>query len=115
MTWAKLDDSFYDDPKVVAAGNEAAGVYCRALSYCGKHLTDGLVPEAIAELIAGKRRPIAKLLEVGLWVRSEDGWYGVTDYLRFNPSKAEVLHKRKVRAEAGKRGGLASANGRSKR
>lgn len=114
MTWAKLDDSFYDDPKVVAAGNEAAGVYCRALSYCGKHLTDGLVPEAIAGLIAGKRRPITKLLEVGLWDRAEDG-YSVCDYLRFNPSKAEVLHKRQVRAEAGKRGGLASANGRSKR
>jgi hypothetical protein len=47
MPWARLDDDFYDHEKTKAAGNEAAGVYARMLSYSARHLTDGRVPYEI--------------------------------------------------------------------
>lgn len=93
MPWTKLDDGFYDDPKVLEAGNEAVGVFCRALTYCGKQLTDGYVREDVALFLAGKRRPIHRLVEVGLWDRV-DGGYLVVAYLRFNPSREQVETER---------------------
>lgn len=51
MAWARLDDQFWSNPKVVAAENDAAGVFARALCYASAHNTDGFVPDAIAALI----------------------------------------------------------------
>lgn len=92
MTWTKLDDGFYDNPKVVAAGNEAAGAYARMLSYCGRHLTDGRVPEPTARSIS---RPVilSRLEEHGFIKRNGSGWV-IPDYLSFNPSKKKILAKR---------------------
>lgn len=65
MTWTRLDDGFHDHPKIVEAGNEAVGAYVRMLSYCGKQLTDGYVPDPVARGIA---RPavLTRLLETNL-------------------------------------------------
>ena len=41
MTWVKLDDGFYDNPKIVAVGFDGAGLYAMCLAYCGRHMTDG--------------------------------------------------------------------------
>jgi hypothetical protein len=112
MTWLKLDDGFYDHPKVLQAGNEAVGVFCRGLSYCGKQLTDGFIPKGIARSL-GKPKAIAALMAAGLWEEIEGG-YQVHDFLDFNPSAAEVKAKQKVRQEAGRLGGLASGKSRSK-
>lgn len=112
MTWTKLDDSFWANPKVTAAGNEAAGAYVRMLSYCGQHLTDGRVPEGVARFIA-KPKTIARMEEFSLIVRNGSG-YLIPDYLEFNPARAEVESKKAVRAEAGRRGGIASGRSRTK-
>lgn len=112
MTWAKLDDGFCWNHKVVQAGNEAAGVYARALAHCSSQLTDGFVPEKVAGLIAdGRRKPITALLEAGLWER-DDGGYRIADYLDYNPSRAVVEARREALAEAGRRGGLAAGASR---
>lgn len=95
MTWTKLDDAFWSNPKVVAAGNAATGAYARMLSYCGDHNTDGKVEDAPAALIA-TRGQLAKLEEHGLIERNGNGWI-VPGYLEFNPSKAQV-EKERVRA-----------------
>lgn len=52
MTFAALDERFHSDPKVHAAGNDGAGVYARALSYCADYSTDGFIPQAWASEIA---------------------------------------------------------------
>src|SRR4051812_38982771 len=48
VTWAKLDDGFWANPKIDATSLAAVGVYARSLSYCGQHLTDGKITDAAA-------------------------------------------------------------------
>jgi len=112
MPWVKLDDSFWSNPKVEDVGNEAAGAYARMLSYCGQNLTDGYVKESAARFITTSR--ICKRLEEHDFLeRNGKGWV-IPDYLDFNPSREQVEEKRRVRSEAGKRGGIASGKSRGK-
>lgn len=113
MPWFRLDDSFHSHPKVIAAGNEATGLYVRCGTYAAQHLTDGFIPEQVA-LQYGTPALAAKLVETRLWRRARGGWR-MPDYLDYNPSRQETVDKRKVRAEAGRLGGLASGKTRSKR
>jgi hypothetical protein len=49
MAWARLDDKFHSDPKILAAGNAAVGLYARSIAYCADHLTDGVVERTWAK------------------------------------------------------------------
>jgi hypothetical protein len=99
VPWVKLDDQLWAKPKVIAAGNEATGAYCRMLSYCGAQLTDGHVTEEIAGFIA-PTPVLDALIERTFVAQSPDGGLLIPDYLDFNPSKKQV---EKERAEARKR------------
>ena len=112
VTWTKLDDGFWSNPKVEDVGNEAVGAFARMLSYCGQHLTDGKVKDSAARYITTPR-VLKKLEQYELIERNGSGWL-IPDYLEFNLSREEVESKRKVRSEAGKRGGIASGKARSK-
>ncbi|MBP6833050.1 MAG: hypothetical protein KA978_19840, partial [Deltaproteobacteria bacterium] len=114
MNWAKIDDGFYDHPKVLVAGEEAANLYLRGLVWCCKHLTDGAIPREALRTLTGRRDAAAlavKLVASGLWEAREGGW-AVHDFLDHNPTAAEVKARRSElsakRAEAGKRGGIRS-------
>jgi hypothetical protein len=111
MSWTKLDDRFWSNPKVVAAENEAVGVYARMLSYCGGHLTDGHVPGQIARFL-GSPKALRRLVETKLIAERGDD-FEVVGYLECNPSAAEAEELRRRKREAGRVGGLAS--GRSRR
>lgn len=102
MSWVYLDDKFHSNPKVLAVDNDGAGLYARALSYCGDHLTDGFVPIAWARG-AGSAKLRNKLVSHGVW-DEVDGGYLIPDYLELNPSKAKVMKRRAERSAAGKRG-----------
>jgi hypothetical protein len=129
MPFALLADEFHSDPKTIKAGLAGAGLYARALSYCGHYVTDGFVPLAWASEVAGAavRR---KVTDAGFWVEvvggetyhyiSGDETYTVTitekgffipDYLAYNPTRKSVLEKRselsQKRSEAGKKGAAA--------
>lgn len=98
MTWTKLDDSFYDNPKIIEGGNEVAGAFARSLSYCGKHNTDGTFPKVIGDDIARRKKVTDTLLELGLWIL--DGRrYFIPDYLEFNPSAEQVEKDRATARE----------------
>jgi len=112
VPWLKLDDSFWANPKVVAAGNEVAGAYVRMLSYSAQQLTDGFIPDEPVRLIA-KAGLTKKLVSHG-FVEKTGGGLLVPDYLDFNPSREKALATRRARSQAGKRGGEASSNGGSK-
>lgn len=100
MPWAKLDDGFWMHPKVVMAGNEAAGVFCRCLSYCGAYLTDGRVPAQVGVSIAGSKRVLDKVVAAGLLERlPHTGDLYVRDYAHYNPLRDEVEAKRAEREE----------------
>lgn len=115
MAWSRFDDSWSDHPKVIAAGNEAVGVFTRAVAWSAKHLTDGLVPVQIVTMIAGGKRAkrvIEQLVKVGLFDAFTDESIRIHDFLDYNLSRAQVLDDReelrRVRAESGRRGGLRS-------
>lgn len=93
MTWVKLDDGFPDHPKVLAAGGSAAWLYVCGLCYCGRHMTDGFVPNgALSTLVDPSMKPrllAAKLVRAGLWAPVDGGWM-VHDYARHQRTKAQV-------------------------
>lgn len=112
MPWFRLDDSFDTHPKVLLAGNEAIGLYIRCGTYAARNLTDGFVGQEIV-LLYGSDSLAATLVRVRLWHRARQGWT-IHDFLDYNPSREEVLAKRKIRSDAGRAGGLASGKVRSK-
>ncbi|MGA5819703.1 mucin-2 [Kitasatospora sp. NPDC094028] len=66
MPWFKIDDKAHSHPKWLKAGNAAIGLFVRAGSYSAQHLTEGIVPAAVAQLY-GTTPQAAKLVKVGLW------------------------------------------------
>lgn len=104
MTWIKLDDSFADHPKVADLSDRAFRVHISALLYCGKYLTDGVIPRSIANkfCINNASQTIQKLIENGLWKRIEGG-YEINDYLKYQTSKAQAeMEKENNRLRAAK-------------
>lgn len=97
MPWLKVDDGEGMAPWVLQVGNEAYGVYVRLGSYCAQQLTDGVVPPAVAAMIAGDvdhatgaSRNLASLELVGRITRDENGTVRLPLYLDSNPSSAQV-------------------------
>jgi hypothetical protein len=101
MTWFKIDDSFDDHPKVLAAGNEAAGLFVRCGAYAARHLTDGFVPAPKA-LMYGSKGLITRLVNAVLFHPVDGGWL-IHDYLDYNPSRDQVLKDRKAASDRQKR------------
>ena len=114
MPWVRLDDKLHSHPKILRVGNEGAGLYARALSYCGDLLTDGFVP---AEWVKGvaTAKLARTLMAAGLW-QEVDGGFQIPDFLDLNPSREQVESKRKadrVRKDSSRnpRGVAADSNG----
>ncbi|QKW08064.1 mucin-2 [Streptomyces sp. NA04227] len=106
--WTKLDDGFHSHPKVRSAGNAAAGLFARLLSYAGQHLTDGVVLGAVARDY-GTAPQLRKLVSVGLLheqghtcarcPQPEAGDYVLHDYLVPNPTRTQVREGRSKDAQ----------------
>ena len=111
MAWFKVDDRLWSHPKFIAVGNAAAGLWLRAGSYSAFYGSDGGVPMAALGLLGGRVRDAERLVEVGLWDRTDDG-YQFHDWREFQPTAAEVQAKRAARQEAGRLGGIRSGEAR---
>lgn len=101
MTWVRLDDGFYDHPKVIAAGPAAAWLHVCGLGYSSRHLTDGRIPKAILNQLSRVSTPAkhaARLVEVGMWLDHGDH-YQIHDYLHYQPSREKVLADRDATKE----------------
>lgn len=101
MSWGRLDDNFHAHPRTLQAGLEANGLFARAISYCAHYLTDGFIPTEWAEAQGGKR-PVKKLVDVGLLDEIEGG-YRLHGYLDRNPTREKVELERA--RERGKKAG----------
>lgn len=99
MAWARLDDAYYDNPKMLRVGLVGTGLHARAITYCARHETDGHLPLTWVEgqLLelkpAERKRVLADLEQAGAIVR-QNGGFVVHDYLKFNPSREELAVKR---------------------
>lgn len=120
MVWFKVDDSFHSHPKAAAASLAALGLWTVAGSWASDHLTDGDVPShVVRSLCRGADELADELVTCGLWRRTRSGyrfhqWESNGDGGRRNPTKKEVVDNRLKKAEAGRKGGLASGKARSK-
>src|SRR5260221_4113266 len=100
MTWLKLDDNFFGDPKVVEAGRDARDLFLAGLTYCSRHLTDGRIPAGALARIAADAEVVdecalaERLVSVGLW-RQEDPEYNVPKFLQYNPFAEQIQAERR--------------------
>jgi hypothetical protein len=92
MAWGRVDDSLAFHPKVMLAGNDAMGLWVRALSYSCQQLTDGFITEQMVTVMGGQVACQA-LVECGLW-HQVDGGYQFNDWADYQPSRDLVLAKR---------------------
>ena len=93
MAWLRIDDRVRTHPKVVQAGPQAAWVWFCGICYCREHLTDGVIPAYILSALTpgvNSKKYAAKLVEVGLWHRRDDGSYEIHDFLDWNPSRSDI-------------------------
>lgn len=105
MPWVKLTDDWYDDDSIVAAGPHATLLWVTGLSWCARNLTDGAIPaRQIRKLIDAQGivvdgEPLradevaSQLVETGLWDQV-DGGFQVRNYLKYQPSREQVLASR---------------------
>lgn len=102
MSWVRLDDAMPDHEKLNDVSAEACWLHVCGIAFCSRNLTDGFVPDGkIAGLLSGKKTPatarklLAQLVEPGLWEPREGG-FEIHDYLKYNPSREQVLAKREA-------------------
>ena len=94
MGWGRVDDDLHSHLKAIKAGLEAMGLWSMCLSWTSKHLTDGLIPQEVAESVRGFKQELAdRLVDVRLWERAEGG-YQMHDFHDCNPTAAEQVEKR---------------------
>ena len=109
MTWFRIDDSFYDHPKVFDAPDCAVSLWTRAGTWSARNLTDGFVPTGLpARLCGDPETAVKELVRRGLWSRATGG-FQFRDWMDYQPSAAEVKALREKRSAAGRQGGLAKA------
>lgn len=84
--WLRLETTFVDHPKVLAAGEVAQAAWLRLLAWSVEHRTDGQLPAAV--VCREKSAVVKKLVDVGLL--DHDGVeYAIHDFLDFQSSRAE--------------------------
>ncbi len=118
MPWGRIDDSFYDHPKLDRLGPDrlpAIGLHWLAVSWCNRWLTDGVVTRDRVEKLGGSAALADALVVACLWERHPDG-YLIHDFLEFNDSRADVEGRRraerdKKRAQRNAGAGRAFATG----
>lgn len=107
--FARLSLDYADHPKIVGLSDAAFRAHVELILYSRKYLTDGriskqiakrLLPEVLQELLTNDG-------EAPSLIALDDGDYFLHGFCDMQETKAEVEAKRLVRAQAGRKGGLA--------
>jgi hypothetical protein len=100
VTWVKLDDGFDEHPAIATLTGEAVKLLVFSMTYCGRNLTDGFVPDHKVALLSVSAKPkhVDELVATGRWVKV-DGGYQLPSFLDFNPSREKILTEREQSAE----------------
>lgn len=97
MSYFPVDDDLSFHPKVLAAGNEAIGMWARAGALCKKHTTGGFISVETARVL-GPKRLADRLVSAGLWTVA-DGGYQFHDWTeQAGNDSADVERARKDRS-----------------
>ena len=103
MTWVRIDDGYFTNPKAIAAGPNGRALHLASICWASANLSDGHVPRQVLPVLAAiagvKAAPASSaLIDAGLWADTPDGWQ-IKDYLEFNPSAEKVKADRAAAAE----------------
>src|SRR5690606_11718817 len=97
--YARLMGDFWRHPRTANLSTVAAGILCRAWSYCADQMTDGEVPRFIVAAFFGgnpDEAVVRELVEAGLWEEASAG-YRMRDWAERNITKA-AWEERKAKA-----------------
>lgn len=100
MSWGRLDDGFYDHPKVIRlrakgqAGRAAIGLWTLANAYCGRHVDDGTLTREACKALGGTTREARMLVESGLWTECDDG-YRFHDWSKYRKDSKALESRRR--------------------
>lgn len=105
MPWGRVDDTWYDHPKLEDLEDErvwpdrlaGAGLNSLAWSWCNRFLTDGRIPRATVTKLGGTIELADLLVAVGLW-EPVAGGYQIHDFLVYNDSAEQVRERRATEA-----------------
>ena len=101
MPWARFDDRYPSNRKVRPLSDAAFRLDVSAVCWCNENLTDGRIKQDELALVADIRKyaeAAAELVKRGRWIQQDDGWL-IHDFLRYNPTRAQVLADREKAAE----------------
>jgi len=99
--WARIEDTYHENPKVLSVSHAARWMHVASITWCSKYLTDGVIPRRMAWRLGAEDETstpnqwIDELLRAGLWEKHGDD-YLVHDFLEYNPSREEVLERRRA-------------------
>lgn len=103
MPWFMVDDKLHSHKKAVRAGVQAMGLWVLAGSWSADHLTDGFVPDFIAQRIdPDADMHAAELVTAGLWSvaeKGDDNGWAFHEWEGFQPTKEAVEEKRAAARE----------------
>jgi hypothetical protein len=103
--WGRVDDGWWCHPKVLPLSNAACGVWIKVLSWsCAQR--SSFVPEYLLPLVQGSKAEANELVGTGLWREVDEGWE-IHDWASY-----QDLSLSERRAEAGRKGGVASGESR---
>jgi hypothetical protein len=102
--YVKLDTNWPDNPKVIAAGLDGAGLHALALCLAKRFLSDGVIHRAQLLRIGATDDLIDRLLELGLFDPVDNERVAVHDWLDRNPSRGAIGGRLGAMSLDGKRG-----------
>lgn len=89
MSWLRIDDSFADHPKILGLTLKQRWTWLNVLCYCARFDTEGVVPTAIGEAIAGASPAFTlRCIELGL-LEQNGSQYHVHDWAIYNAKTTE--------------------------
>ncbi|MBH0121543.1 hypothetical protein I0Q12_19320 [Rhodococcus sp. CX] len=78
LPWIRLDTTLADHPKILELVEDkafqAAFAAVMAMTYSGKHGTDGFISRSALPFIHARTVDAKRLVKVGLWVEVPGGW-----------------------------------------
>jgi len=98
MGWAKFDDRWHTNPKILKLSLDAVGLDCLGINWACCNESDGFLDLSIVRHLAAVRnwkKITDSLVAVGRWVEdAERGGYWIHDFLEYNYSHQELEEKR---------------------
>lgn len=98
MPWFRVDDDFYDHPKVVELRKSRHFRDCIALwtlagCWSARHLTDGFLPSSWPKSAGFAPKTCRELIRVGLW-SDVPGGYQFHNWAERQPARSEIEERR---------------------